>query len=149
MTGEEVAGFRNQDFWHPDTPMYFDDDLAFFRAFGNGKLRKGSNAGLVGALLNPFSAVYKTYGKTSDAIKENADLVGEGKIMGGLFVISKNGVEYAHKEKHYGTVAPVDEVLAAVESAAADAIARGDGTSRGGPWRDRGCRRRTTKDSSS
>jgi hypothetical protein len=27
-------------------------------------------------------------------------------------------VEYAHKEKHYGTVAPVDEVLAAVESAA-------------------------------
>lgn len=118
MTGEEVAGFRSQDFWHPDTPMYFDDDLAFFRAFGNGKLRKGSNAGLVGALLNPFSAVYKTYGKTSDAIKENADLVGEGKIMGGLFVISKNGVEYAHKEKHYGTVAPVDEVLAAVESAA-------------------------------
>ena len=77
--------------------MYFDDDLAF-QSVRERQASQGLERRLVGALLNLFSAVYKTYGKTSDAIKENADLVGEGKIMGGLFVISKNGVEYAHRE---------------------------------------------------
>ena len=38
--------------------------------------------------------------------------------MGGLFVVSKDGVQYQHVEKDFGTVAPIDEVVAATKKAA-------------------------------
>ena len=105
VTAEEVAGFRNGEYWGEDTDLFLDDDLVFFKTLGNGKLRKKN---IVGSFLNPFSTMYKRYGKISDDIKNNANLVGEGSSWEGLFVISKNAVVYAHKEKHYGTVAPID-----------------------------------------
>ena len=62
--------------------------------------------------------MYKAHGKIADDIKKNSDLVGEGLIMGGLFVVSKDGVQYQHVEKDFGTVAPIDEVVAATKKAA-------------------------------
>lgn len=115
VSSEEVAGFQSQDFWHPDTPLYFDDDLTFFKTLGGGKLRKGK---FFRALFNPWSTMYKAHGKIADDIKKNSDLVGEGLIMGGLFIVNKDGVQYQHVEKDFGTVAPIDEVIAATKKAA-------------------------------
>ena len=101
VTGEEVAGFRNGEYWGEDTDLFFDDDLVFFKTPG----------------LNPVSAMSNQYGKISDDIKKNATLVGEGLIMGGLFVVNRDAVVYQHKEKDFGTVAPIAEVLEAVDDA--------------------------------
>lgn len=114
VTGEEVAGFRDGEYWGEDTDLFFDDDLVFFKTLGNGKLRKKSFAA---AFLNPFSTMYKRYGKISDDIKKNANIVGEAFIMGGLFVVNRDAVVYQHKEKDFGTVAPIAEVLEAVDDA--------------------------------
>ena len=114
VTAEEVAGFRNGEYWGEDTDLFLDDDLVFFKTLGNGKLRKKN---IVGSFLNPFSTMYKRYGKISDDIKKNANIVGEGLIMGGLFVVNRDAVVYQHKEKDFGTVAPIAEVLEAVDDA--------------------------------
>ena len=119
VTAEEVAGFRNGEYWGEDTDLFLDDDLVFFRTLGDGKLRKKSLKSFVAALLNPFSTMYKRYGKIPDDIKKNANLVGEGLIMGGLFVVNRDAVVYQHKEKDFGTVAPIAEVLEAVDVATA------------------------------
>jgi len=110
----EVEGFRNDEYWGKDTDLYFDDDLVFFRALGDGKLRKKN---IVTAFLNPFSTMYKRYGKIDEATKKNANLIGEGLIMGGLFVANKSAVVYQHKEKDFGTVAPIEEILKACDEA--------------------------------
>ena len=114
VTAEEVAGFRNGEYWGEDTDLFLDDDLVFFKTLGDGKLRKKNFAA---AFLNPFSVMYKRYGKIAEEIKKNANLVGEGVIMGGLFVVNRDAVVYQHKEKEFGTVAPIAEVLEAVDVA--------------------------------
>jgi hypothetical protein len=37
--------------------------------------------------------------------------------MGGLFVVNKHRVVFQHKEKDFGTVAPIEMVLDAVDEA--------------------------------
>lgn len=114
VTDEEVNEFRNDKYWGKATDLYFDDDLTFFKTLGNGKVRKKSFAA---AFLNPFSTMYKRYGKIDESTKKNANLNGEGLIMGGLFVVNDLEIIFQHKEKDFGTVAPIELVLDAVDEA--------------------------------
>jgi hypothetical protein len=114
VTDEEVNEFRNDKYWGKATDLYFDDDLTFFKTLGNGKVRKKNFAA---AFLNPFSTMYKRYGKIDESTKNNANLNGEGLIMGGLFVVNDREIIFQHKEKDFGTVAPIELVLDAVDEA--------------------------------
>ena len=71
---------ENQDFWHPDTPMA----ASMMTSRSSGRSANGKLLGLERRLSRrpapPFAGFWKRYAKTSDDVKENADLVGEGKI---------------------------------------------------------------------
>ena len=116
---DEISLFRSDEYdeyryWGKDTDLFLDDDLAFFKALGGGVVRKKS---FLLALLNPFSTMYKAYRNIDAKTKADATLTGEGLIMGGLFVVNKHRVVFQHKEKDFGTVAPIEMVLDAVDEA--------------------------------
>ena len=121
---EEVSSFHTEDYWPTSTPLYLDDDMTFFKALGGGKVRKGSLMGF----LNPFSGIYKRAKKIQGDVKES-NLKGEGTIMGGLYVISNQGIHYQHIEEDFGVAAPIDEVIEACKSVTA---AAGGGSGGGG-----------------
>jgi len=110
----EVEEFK-RDFW-PEH-LYLDEDKAFFKAVGGGKLRKGS----LSAFLNPFSRIYKHASAAKKVGVTNHNLNGEGLIMGGMFVMKpgSKGVQYQFQERNFGDHAPIEEVLAAAKAAAA------------------------------
>ena len=112
---EQVDSFlagsgKHGEFWGADTPLYLDNDMAFFRALGGGKLRKGGLSSFL-----PFAGFWKRYAKIKDDVADH-NLEGEGLIKGGLYVVSKAGIHYEHFEKDFGVVAPPEEVLAACEA---------------------------------
>lgn len=108
---EEVSEFHTEDYWPASSPLYLDDDMTFFKALGEGKLRKGS----LMSFLNPWSSIYKRLKAVQKDVKES-NLKGEGTIFGGLYVVSNQGIHYQHVEKDFGVAAPIDEVLEACES---------------------------------
>ena len=87
----QVTEFSNK-FWPAE--LYLDEQMSFFRVLGGGKLRKGNLL----QLLNPWSTAYVSIGeaKKSAAGLPESNFTGEGKIMGGLFVMKpgERGVQY-------------------------------------------------------
>ena len=112
VSSEEVAGFQSQDFWHPDTPLYFDDDLTFFKALGGGKLRKGK---FFRALFNPWSTMYKAHVR-SRRHQEELRLGRRGLIRAPLRRGARTACSTSTSKD--GTAAPIDEVVAATKKAA-------------------------------
>ena len=108
----EVEEFK-RDFW-PEH-LYLDEDKAFFKAVGGGKLKKGS----LSAFLNPFSRIWKHAGDAKKAGVKEHNLNGEGLIMGGMFVMKpgSQGVQYQFQERNFGDHAPIEDVLAAAKAA--------------------------------
>mmetsp|Transcript_4692 Transcript_4692/g.16731 ORF Transcript_4692/g.16731 Transcript_4692/m.16731 type:complete len:89 (+) Transcript_4692:463-729(+) len=86
--------------------------MTFFKALGGGKVRKGG----LSSFFKP--GLWKRYGKMDKATKEDANLKGEGTILGGTYVVSKEGVQYQFKEKDFGVAAPLDEIIDACKRAA-------------------------------
>ena len=114
---EQVDSFlagsgKHGEFWGADTPLYLDNDMAFFRALGGGKLRRGGLSSFL-----PFAGFWKRYAKIKNDVTDH-NLEGEGAIKGGLYVVSKAGIHYEHFEKDFGVAAPPEEVLAACEAVA-------------------------------
>jgi len=110
---EEVAEFHTEDYWPGD--LYLDNDLVFYKALGGGTVHKASLL----SFLNPWSSIYKKYGKIKTEVKAS-NLKGEGTITGGLYVVgAQGGVQYQFAEKEFGDHAPLEEVLAACKAAAA------------------------------
>jgi hypothetical protein len=109
---DEVEAFHREPYWSPSTPLYLDEDMTFFRALGGGKVRKGG----LSSFFKP--GLWKRYGKMDKATKEDANLKGEGTILGGTYVVSKEGVQYQFKEKDFGVAAPLDEIIDACKRAA-------------------------------
>ena len=108
---EEVSAFNTDEYWPTSTPLYLDEDMTFFKALGGGKLRKGSLLGF----LNPWSGIYKRLKKIKQDVKDS-NLNGEGTILGGLYVVSNQGIHYEHVEQDFGVAAPIDDVLQACET---------------------------------
>jgi hypothetical protein len=109
---DEVEAFHREPYWSPSTPLYLDEDMTFFKALGGGKVRKGG----LSSFFKP--GLWKRYGKMDKATKEDANLKGEGTILGGTYVVSKEGVQYQFKEKDFGVAAPLDEIIDACKRAA-------------------------------
>ena len=111
----EVEEFK-RDYW-PEH-LYLDEDKAFFKAVGGGKLRKGS----LTAFLNPFGRVYKHAGEAKKTGVTQHNLNGEGLIFGGSFVMKagSKGVQYQFQERNFGDHAPIEDILAAAKAAAAE-----------------------------
>ena len=84
---EQVDSFlagsgKHGEFWGADTPLYLDNDMAFFRALGGGKLRKGGLSSFL-----PFAGFWKRYAKIKDDVADH-NLEGEGSIKGCLLYTS-------------------------------------------------------------
>ena len=116
VSSEEVAGFQSQDFWHPDTPLYFDDDLTFFKALGARKAPRRANFSR--ALFNPWSTMCKAPAARSPTTSARTQTWSARDSSWAAGVVSKDGVQYQHVEKDFGAVAPIDEVVAATKKAA-------------------------------
>ena len=105
---DRCAGLQIEQFHPKFWPgvLYLDEDKAFYKAIGDGKVVKGSPA----ALLNPFSQAWKNVRAAKENIKEH-NLKGDGLKMGGDLVINKQGdIVWKHSEKTFGDLPSVDEV---------------------------------------
>ncbi|KAG2178142.1 hypothetical protein INT43_003395 [Umbelopsis isabellina] len=106
----EGAQIFNDGWWKGD--LYFDEDKAFYKALGGGSLQWRSPVRLI------MPTGIKTLTK-SFLYGEKGNLKGEGRIMGGLYILHKgnNGVAYEYLEKTFGDHAPTEEVLGACKLA--------------------------------
>lgn len=106
----EVSDFKSK-YW-PNAPLYQDPEMVFYSELGGGQLRYGN----VLNLLNPFSRSFKAGQEASKNVKD-WNLRGEGRILGGSFVITPSQVAYQFKESHFGERADVDDFINATSSA--------------------------------
>mmetsp|Transcript_43439 Transcript_43439/g.131341 ORF Transcript_43439/g.131341 Transcript_43439/m.131341 type:complete len:157 (-) Transcript_43439:7-477(-) len=122
--GKEVAEFK-ADFWKEEVMK--DTDLAFYHALGGGQAHKPFKSGcaFIAAMLNPFNKTRtKQNVKASKGVPQN--MIGEGLVAGGTYVLRADGVPaYSFAEQELGDSAPLEDVVAAVKSAAAEAGADG------------------------
>mmetsp|Transcript_16507 Transcript_16507/g.56239 ORF Transcript_16507/g.56239 Transcript_16507/m.56239 type:complete len:146 (-) Transcript_16507:229-666(-) len=108
--GTELADFKAES-WKGD--LYIDEDKVFYKQLFGGKEKWAS----LSTFLNPFSAVYKNV-KKMDRKEDKMNFTGEGRIMGGLVVVSgKLGVSFEHRETTFGDVAEPEEVVEAARNA--------------------------------
>jgi len=80
--------------------------------------------GLAGFLWNFVKPGSRGRARAREATAKGyeGNLKGEGLVTGGVYVVRQGGtVEYARAEEEIGDTAPIDEVVAAVERAAAQA----------------------------
>ena len=95
---EEIKSFR-EDVW--SEPLFMDEKLEFYTAVGGGKKNQYSTAGFLASLANPFSKLYKNVITKGKKYKQKTNLVGEGLITGGLYVVHAGGKpEYSFLEKN-------------------------------------------------
>lgn len=98
--------------------LYHDFNQDFYKAFGDGNLRRGSLL----SFMNPFSRAWANVRRAngSNLVKEH-NLNGEGMILGGLLVMKKGegGPVYMHVESTFGDHADVKDVLEAAKKAVA------------------------------
>ena len=113
---EEIKSFR-EDVW-PE-PLFMDEKLEFYTAVGGGKKNQYSSAGFLATLANPFSKLYKNVITKGKKYKQKTNLVGEGLITGGLYVVHAGGKpEYSFLEKVIGDHVNMTEVMEACEKVA-------------------------------
>ncbi|CAG8587379.1 5166_t:CDS:2 [Ambispora gerdemannii] len=104
--GKQVSDF-NMDYWKGS--IYLDESKGFYRALGNGDLRWESIFGM----FKP--KVVKNYLRQKKEINCDGNMVGEGRILGGLLILNPGdqGVAFDYREKIMGDHAPLEHVLQA------------------------------------
>jgi len=113
-TGVDDEGLRKFQKDHFSYPLYRDENLDFYRAFGDGKITDQLSWR---SMLNPFK-IYRGMKDMNKRMKSKnleGNLVGEGLKTGGIIVFGTNGEpKYAYPEVT-GFEMEVDDLLAAVK----------------------------------
>ncbi|KNE60458.1 hypothetical protein AMAG_05845 [Allomyces macrogynus ATCC 38327] len=92
---------------------FFDKELGFFKAMGDGQIRKGSLLQLMKpSVLANMARARKT--------KLDSNLDGDGTILGGLLIVGPGdkGIVYEYPETEFGDHAPMETVLETCKSLA-------------------------------
>ncbi|KAJ3210482.1 hypothetical protein HK099_008228 [Clydaea vesicula] len=96
-----------RDYWKGD--CYLDSGRGFYKALGNGTYNM---ARAITTLSNPI--VWKRWRNAkSKGVKDSYS--GEGRILGGLFIISSKGVHYSYVER-LSSPPPMEEILTTCEN---------------------------------
>lgn len=105
-----VEEFRAQ-FW-PTDPIYLNPDLSFFAAINDD--RKIRKQGLLSGLLS--TDMWRRV-RQAKAAGVEGNLKGEGRILGGILVMSKGekGVKWIRTEKSFGDHASNEEILSVIQ----------------------------------
>lgn len=113
--GTEVADLK-EGFWPEE--LFLDQDQSFYRALGGGEVHKPFGlTSFMAMLANPFSKA-RTKAAIAEAKPVKANLIGEGFVQGGVYVIRPDGkAEYAFLEAELGDRAPLENVIEAVRQA--------------------------------
>mmetsp|Transcript_4 Transcript_4/g.6 ORF Transcript_4/g.6 Transcript_4/m.6 type:complete len:140 (-) Transcript_4:262-681(-) len=102
---EGLQTFHNDFFTRP---LYRNDSLEFYQALGNRKL------GL--SFLWKMLRSYKSMNTRFGAKKIEGNLIGEGRLMGGVIIFDKTGTPKYAYEEITGNELPIDDIIAALES---------------------------------
>ncbi|TPX61017.1 hypothetical protein SpCBS45565_g07357 [Spizellomyces sp. 'palustris'] len=81
-------------------PLYFDEKKDMYKILGRGKFNWMGLDGLVS--LNAYKALFRARNAGFEG-----NVKGEGRILGGLFIVSKDGTHYEFAEKEWGEHAPI------------------------------------------
>jgi len=104
-------------------PLYRDDNLDFYRAFGDGKITDHLSWW---SILNPYK-ICKGLAKMTKRMKTKnieGNFVGEGLKTGGIIVFGSDGEpKYAYPEI-FGTALDTDDIVAALKDVSS--VAGGD-----------------------
>jgi hypothetical protein len=119
-TGVDDEGLRSFQKDHfASYPMYRDENLNFYRAFGDKKITSSFS---YWSLLNPFK-VYgsmKAIGKRLKAKNIEGNMKGEGLKTGGIIVFGNDGEpKYAYPE-NTGSPLDTDDIMAALKDVSCD-----------------------------
>lgn len=109
----ELEDFADK-FWPGD--VYLDPSRAFYRALGQGEVRRAGVAGALLSLLNPFSRVSRNMRQAGARVKD-WNMKGDGLTLGGVLLVTRGGVPFAFQERAFGDAPGVDEVVAAAARA--------------------------------
>ena len=107
---EGLRAFQND---HYSFPLYRDENLDFYRAFGDGKITDSMS---YWTLLNPYKLYkgMKEMGKRMESKNLEGNMVGEGLKTGGIIVFGSDGKpKYAYKEIT-GSPLETDDIVAAL-----------------------------------
>ena len=114
---EGLRSFQKDHF--ASYPMYRDENLNFYRAFGDKKITSSFS---YWTLLNPFK-VYgsmKAIGKRLKAKNIEGNMKGEGLKTGGIIVFGNDGEpKYAYPE-NTGSPLDTDDIMAALKDVSGD-----------------------------
>ncbi|KAL1917554.1 uncharacterized protein VTP21DRAFT_3947 [Calcarisporiella thermophila] len=100
----------NNGFWNGE--LYWDKSRAFYKSLGEGEIRVASLWNLF--TLQTYASMFKAL---SSGISGNL-LVGNGLIYGGAVVIQDKHFLFVHKEKGFGDLVKISEVLKACKQIA-------------------------------
>lgn len=112
-TGVDDEGLRAFQNDHYSFPLYRDENLDFYRAFGDGKITDSMS---YWTLLNPYKLYkgMKEMGKRMESKNLEGNMVGEGLKTGGIIVFGSDGKpKYAYKEIT-GSPLETDDIVAAL-----------------------------------
>lgn len=122
-TGVDDEGLREFQKNHYPYPIYRDENLDFYRAFGDGKITDHLSWS---TLVNPYK-LYKDMKIMSKRMKEKklkGNMVGEGLKTGGIIVFGKDGEpKYAYPEVT-GSALENDDILAALKDVAGSSASK-------------------------
>ena len=92
--------------------MYLDEDMAFYKALGGGKVVKKGLMALGSKAVRNNNKRSKEY---LASIGGTSNLKGEGMIMGGMYVIAAagGGIVLQKNEETFGDISPVDAIMEA------------------------------------
>jgi len=114
-TGVDDEGLRTFQKDHYPYPLYRDENLDFYRAFGDGKITDSMS---YWTLLNPYK-IYKGMKEMTKRMKSKnleGNLVGEGLKTGGFIVFGSDGEpKYAYQEIT-GSALETDDLMAALKA---------------------------------
>lgn len=122
-TGVDDEGLRVFQKDHFAYPIYRDENLDFYRAFGDKKITEDIS---LWSLLNPFKIYrsFKDMGKRMEEKGLEGNLVGEGLKKGGIIVFGSDGEpKYAYPEIT-GSALETDDIVAALKDVSGTTVAK-------------------------
>lgn len=121
---EEVAAFR-ADVWQGEE-IYLDSEFQLFAALAGGTPNVWTMEGFMKTIKDPTPEEKADRDKATELAEgfmapEHHNMLGEGLMMGGAYVVQRGGVmQWAHHEQFVGdTVEDAEVVVAAVSAAMA------------------------------
>ncbi|KXS17610.1 hypothetical protein M427DRAFT_54534 [Gonapodya prolifera JEL478] len=101
-----------ENYWKK--PLYLDEEKKLYELVQGGKQNWAS-------VFSLFSSDVRANLSRANGKGVEGNLQGEGRLLGGLALISTKGVHYSYAEKHFGDHAPMTEVLQAVSGISGEA----------------------------